>query len=700
MLEQLGIERSVGRQTANELNYTSPEAMKHELARVLGDRVGRLVITGTMDRRLIIAEDKAIDRWHLADLSGAPHSSREWPAWTAGRIEIDNPERSLSLARVTPDGVRRLTRPRMLLTALYHPEHFPLPRFPLGISDLARAARATLLGEVRLLDMQLGVTVEDILEQLHGEPPEILGISATFGQHDLMVRLLDEAYKLPRPPMVLAGGSLTARNEKVLLEQFPELLIARGAGEPTVQDILGLWHGDFKTAEVRGIGYHGAARGAGTMSIGSYRRTASVSNRLQTDYFPELDLLEDTFRHRGVAQLEGSRGCTNYCSFCPRGHKGTWAGAVPENFPWLLQEMRRVFDKYPEVSRTLYFVDEEFIGRGSDAVPRALSMAKEIHRAGFSWETSCRIDQVVMPENERSWHIERGSMWRELVQSGLRRCLFGIESGVSSILQRFNKETTGEQNALGIRTLSALGVPTRFTYITFDPLMSLHELEATHAFQGRTDLLLKPLPHLSVEEIADGVRDEDFVRKHSRERPFYQTISYMMVSMECLIGAAYTNLAQAAGLTGNVRPSMGRVDSRFLDWRIGRSSLHAQMWVDRNFALDYTLKSLEKIHEGEPRRLAREARVVIKDAAFSVFTDMLSIIGKYSPDVVADDKIDADLRQVMDSRLGELAGKLGETVRRVASGMPEDQARLMKREYRQWQELDGWRLINAGDNCD
>ena len=39
-------------------------------------------------------------------------------------------------------------------------------------------------------------------------------------------------------------------------------------------------------------------------------------------------------------------------------------------------------------------------------------------------------------------------MWRELVERGLRRCLFGVESGVTSILERFNKETTGEQNAL------------------------------------------------------------------------------------------------------------------------------------------------------------------------------------------------------------------------------------------------------------
>ena len=38
----------------------------------------------------------------------------------------------------------------MLLAALYHPEYFPLPRFPLGISDVARAAIVwAFLGDAR-----------------------------------------------------------------------------------------------------------------------------------------------------------------------------------------------------------------------------------------------------------------------------------------------------------------------------------------------------------------------------------------------------------------------------------------------------------------------------------------------------------------------------------------------------------------------
>ncbi|MGH3791420.1 MAG: aldo/keto reductase [Pseudonocardiaceae bacterium] len=117
--------------------------------------------------------------------------------------------------------------------------------------------------------------------------------------------------------------------------------------------------------------------------------------------------------------------------------------------------------------------------------------------------------------------------------------------------------------------------------------MTLDELAATYAFTGRTDLLLRLQPELSVEEIVDGVRDEQWVTEHATGRPFYTGISYMLVSMECLIAAAYTRKAEAAGLTDNLQPSMGRVEARFADWRIGVASYWAQLWIDRNFALDY-----------------------------------------------------------------------------------------------------------------
>ncbi|WP_197523376.1 radical SAM protein [Actinokineospora pegani] len=546
----------------------------------------------------------------------------------------------------------------------------------------------------------MDTALDDLVARACDGEVDIVGISATFGQHDLMIQLLNAVTATSNPPLIVAGGSLTVRNERMLLERYPKLIIGRGAGEPTIADVMAHWHDDIAVQHVRGAGYTGAARGEGTISIGP-RRTAVVANRTQTDMWPELDLLDATFAAGGVAQLESSRGCTNYCSFCPRGHKGQWAGAEPEALPWLLREIGAVADRHPQVSRTLYLVDEEFVGRGPDAVTRALTVADTLHEAGFAWETSCRIDQAVRLDHDRAWHVERARLWRGLVERGLRRCLFGVESGVTSILERFNKDTTGTQNALAIRTLTALGVPPRFTYITFDQLMTLDELHQTHAFQGRTDLLLRSQPGMSVEEVVDGVRDEDWVAAHTTGQPFYTGISYMLVSMECLTGAAYTRQAEAAGLTGEVDPSMGRVQAHFADWRIGVVSHWAQLWIDRNFALDYTLKSLEKVLDGLPHDLVRGLRRTIKTAAYRLLGAMVDTATLATVDPAPDRaaELHSRLAILADALLAELRGDLDPALGEVTATLPAVLRDTLAREHRRWLKPTEWRLINTADPC-
>lgn len=657
----------------------------------------RVAVTGTMERRLVVIENTLRPGVTVADLSGREHATRRWPAWTHGRMTVATPSSWLSDAELAPGTFGRFLRPRVLLVALYHPEYFPLPRFPLAISDIARAARNTLMGQVELMDMQLGVTLDDIIDRVDTFQPDIVGISATFGQHDLMVKLLDNLTARPTPPLILAGGSLTVRNEPLLLERYPQLLIARGAGEPTIQDVLAYWHGDLDLDQIRGIGYTGRLQhGDGTLAIVRSRRTPNLANRQQTDIWPELDLLGRTFACGGVAQLETSRGCTSACSFCPRGHKGHWAGIAPEGLEWVLNEIGSVFDRHPRVSRTLYLVDEEFVGRDEGAEERALRIAQTLHDHGFAWETSCRVDQVVRPGKGRDWHIDRGRFWRKMVDDGLRRCLFGVESGVDSILERFNKDVTGEQNALAIRTLSALGIPTRFTYITFDHLMTAEELRATHAFQARTDLILRPLhDRMSIEEIIDGVRDAGFVAAHALGVPFYTSISYMLVSMECLTGAAYTRMVKAAGLARQAHPAMGRIDADFADPRIGVLSRWGQLWVDRNFALDYTLKSLEKILDGEVRHKVRSARVVIKQAAFDFLTAMIGMLD------TAEDltRLDSRCRATADTLLEGLREQMAATIDKVCAVLPPDQTQILINQHNQWRARQEWKLINASDPC-
>ncbi|WNV84949.1 hypothetical protein [Umezawaea sp. Da 62-37] len=224
-------------------------------------------------------------------------------------------------------------------------------------------------------------------------------------------------------------------------------------------------------------------------------------------------------------------------------------------------------------------------------------------------------------------------------------------------------------------------------------------LVATTAFQARTDLLLHPLPGLSVDEIVDGVRDEAFVAQHTTGRPFYTAISYLLVSMECLIGAAYTKQVHAAGLAGAARPAMGRLDADFADWRIGRFSLHAQLWVDRNFALDYTFKSLEKVLDGPPWQAVRAARLLLKDAAFDLLQTMVALLAEFPVDRPYPTVLDGVLLRALESAIHGLRVRVTDTVQALAAVLSDEDSGLLVGTYTLWAATQSWDLINAADPC-
>jgi hypothetical protein len=264
------------------------------------------------------------------------------------------------------------------------------------------------------------------------------------------------------------------------------------------------------------------------------------------------------------------------------------------------------------------------------------------------------------------------------------RCLFGLESGVDSILERFNKKTTARQNALAIRLLSACGIPIRCTYITFDHLMTLEELEESYRFQGRKDLLLLPQTTMPFEALFEAVQDDGFVAENAQGAPLYTSISYMLVSMECLLGSPYLRKVEEAGLARDEMPSMGRRNAVFRDPLIGRMSDGAQRWVDRNFSFDYALKSLEKITAGPERAALRRARALLKDFAYCLLGQMLEQATAPEPDFF----------RVMDCLFAEQVAAVERLLEVIAGSVTAPNRAILHRELSAWSARITWDLIN------
>jgi hypothetical protein len=673
-----------------------------------------LLFVGPLERRFALLCDG--QGWSAVGFGAyGPDALPEGVAARLGKVRPDGPQ--AWALRPSADLRAYLARPRVYLAALYHPEVFPLPRLSLAISDLIRAARCAGVSRVIARDMQLGWQVADLAREIVREAPDLLGISATFGQHDVLDALLAEIARLGWPSgcQLVFGGSLSALNQRVLLEAYPRAIVATGPGERTIGELVGWLRGERRLDAVSGIAYRARAGADVTAAV---RQTGQLSPREVDDMLPELDLLDATLRARGVVQLESSRGCSYACSFCPRLHKGIWAGDDPLAGGAVLPDIARLLDRHPEIARKVFLVDEEFFGyRPNDESERRVSeVAANLAAHGLRFETSSRADQVYRRNRGRAWHVARFRVWRRLVEDGLDRCLFGIESGVDSILERFNKKTTGQQNSVAIRALSLLGVPPRYTYITFDPLMSRGELVQTYRYLGRTDLLLPARPELDEGGVFDLAGDDGLGAAPQAGAPFYRAVSYMLVSIECLEGAPYTQKAGAHGLLGAFNPNMGRFEARYLDPDIGLFSDCAQRWIDRNFALDYLLKSIEKYTQGTAHARVRSMRALIKDYAFDLLGLMIGLWDADSPELhfsaaqrraiglhahaaafraaAGDAARKQVVLQLMDAHFAAMRAQLQAAFTTLKPDLPPDEQVMIAAQIDSWSHSRSWTRIN------
>lgn len=611
---------------------------------------------------------------------------------------------NISYFKITNEFKKVLLTPSIFLISLYHKENFPLPRFPLGISDLAHAVRMQGSGNIRLIDMQFTDDISFIINEILESNSDIIGISATFGQYDILNQILAAINNcVDDDKVIVAGGSLSALNFQELLVDKHVDFVSMGSGEQTLKDIVSYWHGLISKKDITNI--------ALLDDNGEIFFSKKVNNRnSQENIIPELDLLKTTLEHQGVMQLESSRGCSYACSFCPRDHKGIWSGESPDLLEELMPYISDLYEQYPEIDRRIFLVDEEFIGYATEeyAQKRCISVSNLFEKFNFSYETSSRVDQIVRPRKDRNWHINRMYFWKKLRTTGLTKCLFGVESGVDSILERFNKKVTSQQNIEAIRVITALNVPIRCTYITFDQLMSFEELIATYEFLGRTDLILRPYQGDNYSELYDLLKNSDFVRQQSMNIPFYHSVSYMLVSMEGLLNSPYLKEAERLGLSGATNLLMGKKEIRYIDSRVEFISKMSQFWIDRNFSLDYLLKSIEKILPDSETKLIKLLRVKIKDSSYR----LLEIGIRYQSSKHKNEKINLGANQlnfaeikiisnsekqmfkILDFVFLDLVLQIEPLIENIKHNLSQELKSKIEKQLSNWKQKIDWTLIN------
>lgn len=616
----------------------------------------------------------------------------------------------------------RLSLPRVVLINPSVKDVFPAPRFALCVASLAGYLRKYQKAEVCIIDMQIGPTIETIVEEIGRLQPEVIGISISFGQLNLATTILGRLFSVRetmiKKPVIVAGNVISAFGCEELITAFPDLIICNSEGESSLAGLVDYVKGKTTIDSVPGITY---------LDSSALRKTPSVEVDMTELPLPAMDTVPQIVGNGGALTMEISRGCHHSaCSFCPRSHKPKkWKGMPDSNVIEQLEYYKKVFDRFG-IERRIFMADEEFIGWMEDNgdVDRISSIASGIIDKSYNihFESNARVDQIYSHTKDKKWHIERMKMFSLCRKAGLDRLLIGAESGSDSVLERLNKKIKSQDSVMAIRTLSALGIGLRITFITFDPLMNFSELKENVAFLGRRDAYLRPvdLSHISYSDLYDGLHDDSFVRAHSSDIPLYENVAYMLVLLEVLTNSDYvgllTDAETACGkelVSRSKKPdiNMARYRTSYLDPTIGDIAVSCQKWIDRHFALDYCLKGRYKSARADERDTIFEFRANYRRISYSLLQSLVYIFDETPTIDLVDSIVDADVLkdfkqgvgvkdrsesitdvlELFNEKMQLLVDDLEEA---VAEGKITDTNGDLTRVIDQWWRRAGWSLIN------
>ncbi|MFF5258055.1 B12-binding domain-containing radical SAM protein [Actinomadura viridis] len=243
-------------------------------------------------------------------------------------------------------------------------------------------------------------------------------------------------------------------------------LVALGEGEPLILDLaqrLALGEG---YADCPGIGY---------------RDGDELRQNPARPLVHNLDALPDPARDQLVqhgnkleyVRISSSRGCVARCTFCSAPNLGN---RVQDGKAWRARSVPLIVDEIEKIVReqrfrTFDFIDSTFEDPDGGRVgkKRVRHIAEEI----LDRDLDIYYNVCMRAEN---WSDDDHELLDLLVRSGLEKVNIGIESGVQSELELWEKRATVEDNIRVIRLMREHGIYLALGFLPFHPYATAETL--------------------------------------------------------------------------------------------------------------------------------------------------------------------------------------------------------------------------------
>ena len=339
----------------------------------------------------------------------------------------------------------------------------------LGLAYLAAILRQAgcrvCLLDANLEDLDIQNTVQVILERM--PKIDILGITATEPETlkagVAIVRLLNQTGLYPH---VTCGGYLPTFWSEEVLQKFPDIdTVVIGEGEETLRILVETLQLGKDLATVEGIAYRDLSGQV------LHTQPRPLIANLDSLPFPARDYLSVAYKRYNHAVISASRGCYHKCSFCQIAQfyrlspGGPYRTRSAKN---IADEIELLVTQYGV--RSIFFVDDEFITESRQRRKVIDELIAEIRARGLQFSFSIQ------------YRADTGSdegLLQALKDIGLSTVFIGVESGVDSVLKRFDKGINKDEIIKTLSIVDKLEFNHNIGYILFNPGTNFPELQKT-----------------------------------------------------------------------------------------------------------------------------------------------------------------------------------------------------------------------------
>lgn len=355
----------------------------------------------------------------------------------------------------------------LLIEAPYHYgaiETMTRPHFPLGLGYLGAFLRQRG-HEVRLA---LGITPEQLLQELSAFQPRVVGVSSMTPTFPQAVAICREVKKHGDAVTVLGGVHVTAL-KKEILDAHPEVdFLVYGEGEQTFEELCRAVMGpDQDYRPIKGLVFR---KPDGKAQVNPPRDLIKDVDSLP---FPARDLVDlgrlGTHRYidqgRVSATMITSRGCPFKCAFCSS-HLTMGKGYRYRSAANVMLEIDELVQRFGV--NHLAFEDDTFTLRAERL--QEICEALLARNYDLTWYCLSRVESMT------------DELARLMRRAGCRLVSFGIESGNPEILEKIHKKISLDQAQNAVDACYRAGLRTQGTFILGFPFDTPETLRDTLHF--------------------------------------------------------------------------------------------------------------------------------------------------------------------------------------------------------------------------